>query len=163
MAIGCMLISMMESDHAGLQWSNLFEPASPQDTLTFFHILLMFVVDSVIYFLLAFYISNVFPGEYGLAKKWYFIVQPSYWLGKSSNSSITDEIPMKRMDVEANLQKKISEGITISNMFKSYNKKKSYAVNGLNLELAKDEITVLLGHNGAGKQPNPFPNRYFRD
>ena len=34
----------------------------------------MFVVDTVLYLLIAWYVEAVFPGEYGIAQPWYFPV-----------------------------------------------------------------------------------------
>ena len=32
----------------------------------------MFVVDTVLYLVIAWYVEAVFPGEYGIAQPWYF-------------------------------------------------------------------------------------------
>lgn len=37
---------------------------------------------------LAWYIEGVFPGEYGVPRKWYFPIQPSYWCGESCFKNI---------------------------------------------------------------------------
>ena len=41
------------------------------------------VVDTVLYFLVTWYIEEVFPGRYGVAKPWYFPFMPSYWCGQN--------------------------------------------------------------------------------
>lgn len=148
MALGCMLISMKESDHSGVQWSNIFDHVSPEDTHTFFNVIAMFYVDSIIYFLLALYISNVFPGEYGIPKKWYYFLQASYYRSKKEP---------KPADLEARSESKAGggdTGIQLCNMCKSYNKGKTFALKPLNLRIKQNEITVLLGHNGAGRFAN---------
>lgn len=43
----------------------------------------MLVLDTVLYYFLAWYLEAVFPGKYGVAKPWYFPFQPSFWLGQS--------------------------------------------------------------------------------
>lgn len=147
MGIGSLILSMWESEHVGLQWWNLFEAASPDDNLSFFHVLLMFLVNSVVYFLIALYIQNVFPGEFGIPKKWYFFVELDYWktifgqTGKTSDVEKTTDNDVKNR----------FESIVIENLSKSYDKGKTFSVSSLNLIMEKDEITVLLGHNGAGK------------
>lgn len=34
----------------------------------------MLIFDSILYAVLTWYIESVFPGEYGISKKWYFFV-----------------------------------------------------------------------------------------
>lgn len=43
----------------------------------------------------------------------------------------------------------LKKGIQLTQVCKQYGHK--VAVNNLNLDIYKDQITVLLGHNGAGK------------
>ena len=37
--------------------------------------MLMLYFDGVFYYFLAWYIDNVFPGEFGVPRKWYFFIQ----------------------------------------------------------------------------------------
>lgn len=39
----------------------------------------MLIIDSVLYFLIGFYISQIFPGFYGVPKRWNFFLRKSYW------------------------------------------------------------------------------------
>lgn len=139
MAIGCMMISILESNHVGLQWSNIMEPASLDDNFTFFNVMIMFLIDTIVYFILAMYISTVFPGRYGIGRKWYYFIQPSYWFNTGNRTSIKP----------GQFQNQI--GVEILNLCKSYNSGKIKAVNNFTLNMDYNEITVLLGHNGAGK------------
>ncbi len=43
---------------------------------------LMMIFDSFLYIFLAWYFSQVFPGDFGIPKPFYFVVQPSFWMGK---------------------------------------------------------------------------------
>lgn len=38
--------------------------------LTLAYIMIMFLLDSILYATLAFYVDGVFPGRYGIAKPW---------------------------------------------------------------------------------------------
>ena len=42
---------------------------------------IMFTIDFFIYLFLGYYLQNVIPHEFGVAKPWYFIFLPSYWCG----------------------------------------------------------------------------------
>ena len=43
----------------------------------FSHVLVMLVLDSILYGLVAWYVEAVLPGEYGIPKPWYFFVMVS--------------------------------------------------------------------------------------
>lgn len=83
MSLGAQLIGQFEGAGTGVQWSNLNHGTSIDDNFTFGLVLVMFVVDSVIYGLIAWYVEAVFPGDYGVPQPWYFPVLPTYWCGKS--------------------------------------------------------------------------------
>lgn len=83
MSMGAQLIGKFEGAGTGAQWSNLNQGPSIDDDFTLGLVLVMFVVDSFIYGLIAWYVEAVFPGDYGVPQPWYFPVLPSYWCGKS--------------------------------------------------------------------------------
>lgn len=155
-----MILSMWESEHVGLQWWNLLETASPDDNLTFFHVLLMFLINSLVYFLLALYIQNVFPGEFGLPKRWYFFAQAHYW--KTVFNLIKSEDSLEVNQVEASSKETVEltddpkSGVCIKNLSKSYDKGKTFSLKSFNMNMEANEITVLLGHNGAGMWETTF-------
>lgn len=49
------------------------------------HVLVALVIDVVVYSILAWYISAVFPGAYGVAQPFYFCFTRSYWRGVGAN------------------------------------------------------------------------------
>lgn len=49
------------------------------------------------------------------------------------------------------VRKDLRAKVEILDMTKRYQKKAPKSVDGLNLKMYEDEITCLLGHNGAGK------------
>ncbi len=53
----------------------------------------MVFVDSILYAALAWYISNVFPGEYGVPKPYNFFLKKSFWvLHHNEDANGTGEI-----------------------------------------------------------------------
>ncbi|CAK5161906.1 unnamed protein product [Aphanomyces euteiches] len=53
----------------------------------------MMVFDAILYSLLALYLQEVIPQEYGTPKKWYFPLQPSFWLGGSrADAKVVDKV-----------------------------------------------------------------------
>ena len=81
---GIKMLMEFEGKGAGLQWSNLWTRARPEDPLTMGWVWIMFLVDILLYSLVVSYIDNVAPGKYGVAKKWYYPFSPSFWTGKST-------------------------------------------------------------------------------
>jgi hypothetical protein len=79
---------------AGLTASTATEAPSDSETLTMNSVFGLLILDSIIYGLIAWsaflccfhlslfrYVDAVFPGQYGVPRKWYFFAQKSYWLG----------------------------------------------------------------------------------
>lgn len=124
-----------EGAGVGLQWDNLFITNSPTDSASAGDLLLQLLFDAVLYFCLAIYIETAFPGIYGIPKPWYFPLQPTYWCGYSRKDK--DHVILQK-------------GIQLKNLCKIYPNGK-VAVANLSMEMHEDQITVMLGHNGAGK------------
>lgn len=72
MSYGFQIILMYEGTGAGLQWSNLWTPVTPNDTLTMGHIMGMLIIDAIIYMVIAVYVEGIYPGEFGVPLPWYF-------------------------------------------------------------------------------------------
>ena len=155
---------MWEGNNVGIQWKNMNDTASPDDTLTMTSIFLMFILDTVIYLVITWYVSNVFPGEYGIPQKWYFPLTKTYWCGNSFDQSV-DGIDNRGFELGAkdhnglndksqyfeDEPQELYKGIEIKGLCKSFDGGTTYAVNNLNLTTYSGQITALLGHNGAGK------------
>ncbi|KAG5683919.1 hypothetical protein PVAND_013177 [Polypedilum vanderplanki] len=149
MGFGFKVLGRYESALIGVNWNNLFQPVTPDDDLTLGYIMLVLLAASVLQMLIALYVEKIKPGEYGVPEKWYFPLSPSFWCGgkATSNSEIPD-MPKHNPNYESEPVGK-NAGIKIRGLRKTYNNK--VAVEGLNLNIYEDQITILLGHNGAGK------------
>lgn len=58
---GMMYMTRYESQGVGVQWSNLWHSPLQDDSMNFATALIVMLVDSAIYFIIGWYISNVFP------------------------------------------------------------------------------------------------------
>ncbi|KAG1683894.1 ATP-binding cassette sub-family A member 17 [Nymphon striatum] len=152
-SFGSHLIVKWEGAGSGVQFNNMSTPVSPDDSLTFLHIILMLLFDSILNFILTWYFEAVTPGEFGLSKPFYFPLLPSYWFGVNTSDFThvedLDDDAIKNQFIEAN-PVGLKAGISIINLSKVY-KPDIKAVNDLTLNVYKNQITVVLGHNGAGK------------
>ncbi|KAK7909889.1 hypothetical protein WMY93_014573 [Mugilogobius chulae] len=110
----------------------------------------MMLLDSLVHWLLTWYIENVFPGQYGIPKPWYFPFTSSYWCGRNA---VSDSDPSLFKDStehnEATSQRESRCICTKSGQNLQDGKK--LAVDGLSVDFYENQITSFLGHNGAGK------------
>ncbi|XP_050500171.1 phospholipid-transporting ATPase ABCA3 isoform X2 [Diabrotica virgifera virgifera] len=147
---GYSIISVFEEREVGINWSNFFKPGSgSSDDITMLNVYVMLIVDIVIYTIFTFYMDGVNPGKYGVRKSILFPLQNFMKLcRKPSITTVpvdSETVPLEKVEAGHNLAK----GIQINHLHKRYKQKQ--AVNNLNLDIYKNQITVLLGHNGAGK------------
>ncbi|CAF0889943.1 unnamed protein product [Didymodactylos carnosus] len=165
--IGCDYIAKWEERAKGIQWDNINKGTRPADNFSFLYCMIMMLIDSIIYMFFTWYIENVFPGEFGIPKPWYFPFTKTYWFGYDVNKI------RKRTEYLINLEKNQSEntneldnrvkqrsasiesysdgevGVEIINLCKYYNNK--LALKNLSVKFYQNQITSFLGRNGAGK------------
>lgn len=151
MGFGFSVFSQYETAGIGVQWHNLFSPVSPDDDLTLGSVMVVMLIASAIQMIIALYVEKIRPGEFGVPEKFYFPFTKKFWTGNVVEPTETNDcnsFDVKNADFEAE-PKNLSAGIQVRGLRKVYNKK--IAVNDLTLNMYEDQITVLLGHNGAGK------------
>ncbi|KAG8226833.1 hypothetical protein J437_LFUL007090, partial [Ladona fulva] len=156
---GCSYFAHYEEMGTGIQWNNIDSSPLLGDHYSLIGCAGMFIVDSVLYSLLTWYIETVFPGQYGIPKPWYFPFMKSYWFGSTVG-------PIDENAVNAALEKihadsddfekeptHLQLGVSLQGLTKIYghSSNKKVAVRNLSLNFYQDQITSFLGHNGAGK------------
>nr|XP_057916447.1 retinal-specific phospholipid-transporting ATPase ABCA4a [Doryrhamphus excisus] len=77
---GTEYLSRYEEQGQGLQWDNIQTSPLEGDEFSFLTSICMMGVDTVFYALLAWYLDNIFPGQYGIRRPFYFPLMPCYWL-----------------------------------------------------------------------------------
>ncbi|KAM4691856.1 cholesterol transporter ABCA5 [Rhinophrynus dorsalis] len=152
--IGIAQVLHLEDFETGAQFSHLKNGPYPL-IITF----IFLVVDSVMYLLLATYLDQILPGEYGLKQRPFFFLRPSYWSKRRRNYGELNESQYNRTvdltdviePVSSELQGK--EAIRISSLYKSFKKEKKYTetLQGLTFDIYEGQITGLLGHSATGK------------
>ncbi|XP_053380428.1 ATP-binding cassette sub-family A member 2-like isoform X1 [Mercenaria mercenaria] len=81
LGLGGKYFLFYELEGSGVQWENLHVSPREHDAFSLQIVFIMIGVDTVVYFILAWYIENVHPGMYGIPKPWYFPLTSSYWCG----------------------------------------------------------------------------------
>nr|XP_031543140.1 LOW QUALITY PROTEIN: ATP-binding cassette sub-family A member 3-like [Vicugna pacos] len=151
-ALGIKLLVTLEIKRIGVKWDNLWTPASLDNNLVLGHMSGMLLLDAFLYGLVTWYIENVFPGQYGVPKPWYFFLMRSYWFGqpriKRKKRKVKDGEVTQNKYFEPEPTSLVA-GIQIKNLYKEFGDK--VAINNMSLNLYEGQITILLGQNGAGK------------
>ncbi|XP_075384195.1 ATP-binding cassette sub-family A member 17-like [Tenrec ecaudatus] len=158
MALGIRFISFSEARGEGLQWSNI---GSVRGDFSFAQVLLMLLFDAFFYGLVAWYLESILPGAYGTPKPWYFVfkVSPDPDAARVQTRALERFLTVGSTLAPLSgrfIQEEpvgLTKGIEILHLYKVFQtgRKKTTAVRDLTLNLYQGQITVLLGHNGAGK------------
>ncbi|XP_026317820.1 ATP-binding cassette sub-family A member 1-like [Hyposmocoma kahamanoa] len=154
MGYAFQMIVICEGSTRGLQWGDFFKPITYHDNYMPGHVMFMFLLDTVLYMLIAMYVEKIRPGMYGVPMPWYFPFTKSFWRPSkekvAQNNTDLEYHDSLLQVVHDEEPKDVPMGVNIKNLTKIYKGRKK-AVDNLNLRMYQNEITVLLGHNGAGK------------
>uniref|UniRef100_A0A674F6X7 Cholesterol transporter ABCA5 n=1 Tax=Salmo trutta TaxID=8032 RepID=A0A674F6X7_SALTR len=124
--------------------------------------LLMLVLDCILYLLLAVYLDQVLPGEFGMRRSLVYFMKPSYWSKRSKRYVEVSSVYETEVNGAPGVDESVEpvspefrgkEAIRINNIRKVYKEKDSIveALRGLTFDIYEGQITALLGHSGAGK------------
>ncbi|RUS82911.1 hypothetical protein EGW08_009334 [Elysia chlorotica] len=149
MALGANVIGIHEGTGEGVRWSNFHKPGVVDDNLSLLECMLLLLFDSLLHCIVTWYLDNVWPGEFGVPKPYYFPFMKTYWFGSKTSSSSKYEFENSDTKHFEKDPAGLKAGIQIAQLRKAFGKK--VAVDGTSLKMYNGQITVLLGHNGAGK------------
>uniref|UniRef100_A0A4W5PJ99 ABC transporter domain-containing protein n=1 Tax=Hucho hucho TaxID=62062 RepID=A0A4W5PJ99_9TELE len=156
-SIGIAQVVYLEAQGDGAVFSTLANGPHP-----LYAPLLMLVLDSVLYLLLAVYLDQVLPGEFGMRRSLVYFLKPSYWSKRSKRYVKVRSVYETEVNGTPGLDESVEpvsldfrgkEAICINNVRKVYKEKDSIveALRGLTFDIYEGQITALLGHSGAGK------------
>uniref|UniRef100_K7FJW7 Cholesterol transporter ABCA5 n=1 Tax=Pelodiscus sinensis TaxID=13735 RepID=K7FJW7_PELSI len=152
--IGVAQVMYLEDYEDGAIFSNLYRGPYP-----LFICLILLVLDSVFYLLLAVYLDQVIPGEFGLRRTSFFFMKPSFWSKRRRNyrelyeSSVNGSLRFSEIVEPVPSEFQGKEAIRISCVQKTFRKKGETveALRSLSFDIYEGQITALLGHSGTGK------------
>jgi ABC-type multidrug transport system fused ATPase/permease subunit len=153
---GLQEIGRLEDLGIGLTSTTWNATDSPSG-FTFENALNSFIGDCLFWGILCWYCNRVVPSGFGAPLKWYFPFTASYWcpgytkkkLAEEDGEATYDEsIVVEEPSNALKDQMKQGRGIQIRNLHKTFGDKT--AVDGLSMDIFSNQITALLGHNGAG-------------
>uniref|UniRef100_A0A8C6VFE1 Cholesterol transporter ABCA5 n=1 Tax=Naja naja TaxID=35670 RepID=A0A8C6VFE1_NAJNA len=152
--IGVAQVMHLEDYEEGVDFSNLTYGPYPLIIA-----ILLLALDSVLYLLLAVYLDQVIPGEYGLRRHFFFFLKPSFWSKRTKNykelyeSNINGNLDFNEIIEPVSSEFQGKEAIRINCVQKSFVKKGETveALKNLSFDIYEGQITALLGHSGTGK------------
>ncbi|XP_063977334.1 uncharacterized protein LOC135162614 [Diachasmimorpha longicaudata] len=151
-------ITVYESQLVGINWSNMFllgsVDAPAEGSLG---VMLIFSIIGILFnFYMTLYINTMWPGKYGVSRNPF-----SCRRNESKIHHDEDQIDFEKTNSSGKEFENIPEGtfepgIRIRGLKKVYTKglfksSEVHALKGVSMDFYKKQITVLLGHNGAGK------------
>ncbi|XP_030610588.1 cholesterol transporter ABCA5 isoform X1 [Archocentrus centrarchus] len=156
-SIGIAQVVYLEAQGDGAVFSSLTNGPHP-----LYVPLLMLVVDCILYLLLAIYLDQVLPGDFGMRRSLVYFLKPSYWSKRGRHyvevSSVYDTEVNGALSGDESVEPvspefRGKEAIRINNIQKVYKEKDNIveALRGLTFDIYEGQITALLGHSGAGK------------
>ncbi|XP_051925524.1 ATP-binding cassette sub-family A member 5 [Hippocampus zosterae] len=158
-SIGVAQVVYLEAQGEGAVFSSLASGPHPLYVPMF-----MLVLDCVLYLLLAVYLDQVLPDEFGMRRSLLYFLKPSYWSKRSKRYTELSSVYDAELNgapgvgggesVEAvSPEFRGREAIRISNISKVYKDKDNTveALRGLTFDIYEGQITALLGHSGSGK------------
>lgn len=152
--IGIAQVMHLEDFDEGALFSNLSEGPYPL-IIT----IIMLALNSIFYVLLAVYLDQVIPGEFGLRRSSLYFLKPSYWSKSKRNykelseGNVNGNISFSEIIEPVSSEFIGKEAIRISGIQKTYRKKGENveALRNLSFDIYEGQITALLGHSGTGK------------
>nr|XP_010337353.1 ATP-binding cassette sub-family A member 17-like [Saimiri boliviensis boliviensis] len=153
MALGVRFITIFEERGTGIQWGNM---GSVRGEFNFTQVLLLLLLDSFLYCLIAWYVESIFPGKYGTPKPWYFFALPSYWHGKPV--FVTQSLLDMRGPVKAPNSEFIQEEPT--DLIKGIEIQHLYKLKGLSRQKCPEEVKEMLRIIGLEDKQNS-PSRFL--
>lgn len=136
---------------------NFFQRSHPNDDVfAMADVFMWLLISTILCGFIYFYVINVWPGQYGIRQSPFFICQKAYYVP----NRIDVQSEVQALNFSANGFENFqhlnqSAVVRIRNLTKTY--KSSYCgdsqtvVKNLSMDIYRNQITVLLGHNGAGK------------
>lgn len=116
-------------------------------------ILLAFLAEGIVFLFLHFYISNVCPGKHGTPRSIFFLFQKSYYTPNKIDCADVGSVINTHGKVyeRSDGAEAIVKVRNLTKTFRSLSGRKKTAVHDVSFDIYKNQITAVLGHNGAGK------------
>ncbi|KAG5202796.1 hypothetical protein JEQ12_002379 [Ovis aries] len=152
--IGVAQVMHLEDVDEGALVSNLTEGPCPLIIA-----IMMLLLNSIFYALLAVYLDQVIPGEFGLRRSSFYFLKPSYWSKSKRNyeelseGNVNGNVSFSEIVEPVSSEFIGKEAIRISGVQKTHRTRGENVevLRSLSFDIYEGQITALLGHSGTGK------------
>lgn len=149
--LGIFVIAQYEQ-MGGIKWSQFFTGVS---TLTTYPsigtLMVMLIIDSVIYFCIAWYLSEVIPSEHRVHKAWNFLYFKSFWKSQNYVKPPKEEVQIiEKSAVMEAPSKSMVPVIQIRNLNKAFGEARQI-ITDLSLDIYENQLTVILSREKDAK------------
>jgi len=153
MGLHFKMLIIHEGTTEGLQWHNIFKPVTSRDDFTIGYTWIMMFFDTLLYLVIAVIVEKMMPNDADdREQRLNFIFKKIF---RKKFVQIDDQESVESASQKNDYIIKSAPGdqnvdIEIRNLRKEYDNN-IVAVDGLTMNVYKDQITILLGYKGAGK------------
>ncbi|XP_064471737.1 phospholipid-transporting ATPase ABCA1-like [Ornithodoros turicata] len=130
-------------------WSVVTVFSEEQDNITILDVWMMMLATDLAMAILVWYFTRVLPWVTGIPQPFYFPLLPKYWSPRVTVDNIDAAALAAQDPARFEPDPNAEAVIAIKGLRKNFGG--NTALNGIDVRFFKGEITVLLGHNGAGK------------
>ncbi|KAM8713674.1 hypothetical protein ACLKA7_013922 [Drosophila subpalustris] len=145
-------VAIYEIRGLGVQWGNMFRCGFPEDRISYGEALVTMIFGSILCIALCLYLDQLRPGGFRAPRKWYFpFTRAFYCPQRNPNDTSNEDEQVRNTNIMPFEEVTHDKAVIIDsrNLSKAFGPKQ--AVKNFSLKIYENEITVLLGHNGAGK------------
>ena len=164
-AFALSIDTIMQVDFLGVGFSTELLWSTEYSKIPIGGLMIMLALDTLLYGVLAAWLDNVLPTEYGTRRVAWFCLQPTYWSSASLEageegegqplpplrSSPDIEQPPPSLSSGAAVQMRNLRKVFTERQFCGGGQSQVVAVADVSLDIYPGQITAILGHNGAGK------------
>ncbi|XP_063626441.1 phospholipid-transporting ATPase ABCA3-like [Cydia splendana] len=154
--LGCSDIS---DGDCGITMSNMWSHGYEIRKVSVAEAYMAMAFQILLFSVISWYLSKVRPGKFGQAWPWNFPFKREYWSNQPPVEAVQREVETINPNDKQYFEKApdgLPVGIRVNNVYKApecflQSFGKETVLHGVNLDVYRGEITVLLGNNGAGK------------
>ncbi|CAF3658697.1 unnamed protein product [Adineta steineri] len=120
-----------------------------------------YLSSALIHFFILQFITFTISGQYGIPSSWNFPFSIQYWIQHFNLNQMnlfqkkySDETFRSSSSSSSSSKDKFHENnliVEIDSLYKSFGETNQFVLNNIHFNLYENQITTLLGHNGAGK------------
>lgn len=140
---------------AGVTWRTWDLPVTQNTSFCVRTVMVMMLADVLLYSLLTWYGDKVFPNVYGRTYPPWFFLLPSYWCHhEADQGGLYQDMGVPLLAEEQRGEGDEGVAVRVMGLSKVYYTAEGghrLAVDQVNMEFHRGQVTALLGHNGAGK------------